>query len=62
MQEVIDPFEQEKRAMAQAQPPDSGVQTDVVNEVTPQMEAFRDTIAKQMWRDYQQILAQRGVR
>jgi hypothetical protein len=62
MHEVIDPFEQEERAMAQAQPPDSGVQTEVVSEVTPQMEAFRDRIAKQMWTDYQQILAQRGAR
>ena len=60
--EVIDPFEQEERAMAQAQPPDSGVQSDVVNEVTPQMETFRDRIAGQMWTDYQQILAQRRAR
>jgi hypothetical protein len=48
--------------MAQALPPDSGVQSDVVNEVTPQMETFRDRIAGQMWTDYQQILAQRRAR
>ena len=35
MHEVIDPFEQEERAMAQAQPPHYGVQTEVVNDVTP---------------------------
>jgi len=60
--EVIDPYEQEERAMVQAQPPDSGVQSDVVNEVTPQMETLRDRIAEQMWTDYQQILAQRRAR
>jgi hypothetical protein len=48
--------------MAQTQPPDSGVQSDVVNVVTPQMETFRDRIAEQMWTDYQQILAQRRAR
>lgn len=62
--EVFDSFEEEEEANAQAQPADSGAQYqdddgDAYHEDDPENEAFRESMAKRMWENYEQVLAQR---